>query len=61
MEEKMTNKDHEKDMIIIHNEAIVEFDNHIEKRTSTMKQEGRPFGILPCQEPFPFLRPFLQG
>ncbi|MCP4458433.1 MAG: saccharopine dehydrogenase [Cytophagales bacterium] len=44
MQEKMVYKDHEKDMIIIHNEAIVEFDNRIEKRISTMKVEGRPFG-----------------
>jgi len=44
MQEKMAYKDHEKDMIIVHNEAIVEFDNRIEKRTATMKVEGRPFG-----------------
>jgi len=44
MQEKMTYKDHEKDMIIIHNEAIVEFDNRMEKRIATMKVEGRPFG-----------------
>ena len=44
MEAKMSYKDHEKDMIIVHNEAIVEFDNRIEKRTATMKVEGRPFG-----------------
>ncbi len=44
MQEKMAYKDHEKDMIILHNEAIVEFDNRIEKRTATMKVEGRPFG-----------------
>ena len=44
MQERMIYKDHEKDMIIIHNEAIVEFDNRIEKRVSTMKVEGRPFG-----------------
>ena len=44
MQERMAYKDHEKDMIIVHNEAIVEFDNRIEKRTATMKQEGRPFG-----------------
>ena len=44
MQEKMTYKDHEKDMIIVHNEAIVEFDNRIEKRIATMKVEGRPFG-----------------
>ena len=44
MEERMSYKEHEKDMIILHNEAIIEFDNRIEKRTSTMKVEGRPFG-----------------
>ena len=31
-------------MIIVHNEALVEFDNRIEKRIATMKVEGRPFG-----------------
>ena len=44
MQEKMTYKDPEKDMIIVHNEAIVEFDNRMEKRIATMKVEGRPFG-----------------
>ena len=44
MQEKMAYKDHEKDMIIVHNEAIVEFENRMEKRTATMKAEGRPFG-----------------
>jgi len=44
MREKMAYKDYEKDMIIIHNEAIVEFDNRMEKRIATMKVEGRPFG-----------------
>ncbi|MCK5856400.1 MAG: saccharopine dehydrogenase NADP-binding domain-containing protein [Bacteroidales bacterium] len=44
MEERMSYKEHEKDMIILHNEAIVEFNNRIEKRSSTMKVEGRPFG-----------------
>ncbi len=44
MQEKMVYEDHEKDMIIIHNEAIVEFDNRMEKRIATMKVEGRPFG-----------------
>lgn len=44
MEEKMAYKENEKDMIIVHNEAIVEFDNRMEKRTATMKVEGRPFG-----------------
>lgn len=44
MEEKMAYKEHEKDMIIIHNESLVEFDNRVEKRTATMKVKGRPFG-----------------
>jgi saccharopine dehydrogenase-like NADP-dependent oxidoreductase len=44
MQEKMTYKDYEKDMIIIHNEAVVELDNRVEKRSATMKVEGRPFG-----------------
>ncbi len=44
MKEKMSYKEHEKDMIIVHIEAIVKFDNRIEKRTATMKVEGRPYG-----------------
>ena len=44
MEDKMAYQDHEKDMIIIHTETIVEFDNRVEKRMATMKVEGRPFG-----------------
>ncbi len=44
MQKKMIYEDHEKDMIIIHNEAIVEFDNRMEKRIAIMKVEGRPFG-----------------
>lgn len=44
MLEKMAYEEHEKDMIILHNELIVEFDNRIEKRIATMKVEGRPFG-----------------
>ena len=44
MQEKMSYEDHEKDMIIVHNEATIEFDNRVEKRTATMKVEGRPFG-----------------
>ena len=44
MQEKMSYEEHEKDMIIVHNEAIVEFENRIEKRMATMKVEGRPFG-----------------
>jgi len=44
MQKKMAYEDHEKDMIIVHNEAIIEFENRIEKRMATMKVEGRPFG-----------------
>jgi saccharopine dehydrogenase (NADP+, L-glutamate forming) len=44
MKKKMSYEDHEKDMIIVHNEAIVELENRMEKRTATMKVEGRPFG-----------------
>ena len=44
MQEKMAYEDYEKDMIIVHNEAIVEFENRMEKRIATMKVEGRPFG-----------------
>ena len=44
MQKKMSYEDYEKDMIIVHNEAIVEFDNRLEKRIMTMKAEGRPFG-----------------
>ena len=44
MQEKMVYEEHEKDMIILHNELIVEFDNRIEKRMATMKVEGRPYG-----------------
>lgn len=44
MQERMAYEEHEKDMIIIHNEAIVEFSNRIEKRTQTMKVVGRPYG-----------------
>lgn len=44
MMERMSYKDYEKDMIIIHNELTVEFEKRIEVRTATMKVEGRPFG-----------------
>jgi saccharopine dehydrogenase-like NADP-dependent oxidoreductase len=44
MQEKMSYAEHEKDMIIIHNEVIVEFGNRIEKRAQTMRVEGRPYG-----------------
>ncbi len=42
--EKLSYKEHEKDMIIVHNEAFVEFPKRIERRTATMKVEGTPFG-----------------
>ena len=41
---KMAYAAHEKDMILIHNEIIAEFDNRIERRVSTMRVEGRPYG-----------------
>ena len=44
MKKRMSYEEHEKDMIIIHNEALVEFENRVEKRTSTMMVEGRPYG-----------------
>jgi saccharopine dehydrogenase (NADP+, L-glutamate forming) len=44
MQERMAYGDHEKDMIILHNEVVAEFDNRMEKRSMTMKVEGRPFG-----------------
>ena len=44
MTDKMSYKDYEKDMIIVHNELTVEFESRIEVRTATMKVEGRPFG-----------------
>ena len=44
MQEKLAYRDYEKDMIVVHNEAIIEFENRIEKRIATMKVEGRPFG-----------------
>jgi len=44
MQRRMSYEPHEKDMIIIHNELIVEFHNRIEKRMLTMRVEGRPYG-----------------
>ncbi len=44
MTRKMKYKDYEKDMIIVHNEVVVEFSNRIEKRIATMRVEGRPYG-----------------
>ncbi|MBL4708489.1 MAG: saccharopine dehydrogenase NADP-binding domain-containing protein [Flavobacteriales bacterium] len=44
MQKKLCYKEHERDMIIVHNEAFIEFDNRMEKRVATMKVEGRPFG-----------------
>jgi len=42
--EKLSYKEHEKDMIIVHNEALVEFPKRIERRTATMNVTGIPFG-----------------
>ncbi len=44
LQEKLAYREHEKDMIIVHNEARVEFPNRIEKRTATMRVEGIPYG-----------------
>jgi len=44
MQKKMSYLPHEKDMIIVHNDIIAEFDNRVERRISTMKVEGRPYG-----------------
>jgi hypothetical protein len=41
---RMAYAPHEKDMIIIHNDIVAEFDNRIERRLATMRVEGRPFG-----------------
>lgn len=41
---RMAYAPHEKDMIIIHNDIVAEFDNRIERRVATMRVEGRPFG-----------------
>jgi len=44
IQEKLSYKEHEKDMIIVHNDAMVEFPRRIERRTATMKAVGTPFG-----------------
>ena len=41
---KMAYAPHEKDMIIVHNDIVAEFDNRVERRLSTMVVEGRPYG-----------------
>jgi len=41
---KMAYAPHEKDMIIVHNDIVAEFDNRIERRVATMRVEGRPYG-----------------
>ena len=41
---KMAYAAHEKDMIIVHNDILAEFDTRIERRVSTMRVEGRPYG-----------------
>ncbi|MFC2151694.1 saccharopine dehydrogenase C-terminal domain-containing protein [Bacteroidota bacterium] len=44
MLKKMAYEPHEKDMIIVHNEMMVEFPDRIEKRISSMIEEGIPYG-----------------
>lgn len=44
MLKKMTYEPYEKDMIIVHNEMIVEFSDRKEKRISSMSNEGIPYG-----------------
>jgi len=44
MQRRLSYEPHEKDMIIIHNELLVEFHNRIERRMITMRVEGRPYG-----------------
>ncbi len=44
MLKKMAYEPHEKDMIIVHNEMVVEFPDRKEKRISSMVVEGIPFG-----------------
>ncbi len=41
---KLSYEKGERDMVIIHDEIVVEKDGHREKRTSTMITEGTPFG-----------------
>ncbi len=42
--EKLSYEEHEKDMIMVHNEALVEFPKRIERRSATMMVEGIPYG-----------------
>ncbi len=44
MLKKMAYEPYEKDMIIVHNEMIVEFSDRAEKRISSMMNEGIPYG-----------------
>lgn len=44
MLKKMSYEPYEKDMIIVHNEIIVEFSDRKEKRISSMMNEGIPYG-----------------
>ena len=44
MLKKMAYEPHEKDMIIVHNEMIVEFPDRKEKQISSMLDEGIPYG-----------------
>jgi len=44
MLKKMAYEPHEKDMIIVHNELVVDFPDRKEKRISSMLNEGIPYG-----------------
>lgn len=44
MLKKMAYEPYEKDMIIVHNEMVVEFSDRTEKRISSMVNEGIPYG-----------------
>ena len=44
MLKKMAYEPHEKDMIIVHNEMLIEFPDRKEKRISSMLNEGIPYG-----------------
>ena len=44
MLKKLSYEPHEKDMIIVHNEMVVEFPDRKEKRISSMLNEGIPYG-----------------
>ena len=46
MLKKMSYAENEKDMIIVHDELLIEFEDRMEKRVSTMRVEGIPGGDL---------------